>query len=141
MSDERNSDTLQIVGFKEGGKKVGRDGNHRLVCNIKGGGQIVIWGKESMDNINAVLNAGLPCTVECDTIIPPKKWRTQYGDTHWVPEYHDLRVLYIWRSSGGGGLHEEGGFEGLIREQRELFIAGHAIEDGQGKLRHSGFQS
>ena len=93
MSDERNTATFQIVGFDEGKVMENEtNGVHRLVCNIKGGGKIAIWGKESMDNINAVWNAGLPCTVECDTV-PPKKLGTQYGHTHWVPEDSYLRVL------------------------------------------------
>lgn len=94
MRAERNTDTFQIVGFDEGGEQVGPKGDHRLVCNIKGGGKIAIWGKESMDNINAVWQARhrLPCTVECDTI-PPEEWGTQYGHTHWVWEKDNLRVL------------------------------------------------
>ena len=92
MRAERNTDTFQIVGFDEGGEQVGPKGDHRLVCNIKGGGKIAIWGKESMDNINAVWNAGIPCTVECDTI-PPEEWGTQCGHTHWVWEKDNLRVL------------------------------------------------
>lgn len=94
MSDELNTDTFQIVEFDEGGEQVGRPkGDHRLVCNIEGGGKIAIWGKESRSNIKAVLNAGIPCTVECDTIPPKKCFEQQYGHTHWVPEHHHLRVL------------------------------------------------
>ena len=95
MSDERNTDTFQIVGFDQGGEQVSRNGIvHRLVCHIEGGEKIAIWGKkENRDNIKAVLNAGLPCTVECNTIPPKEEWRTRHGHTHWVPEDFSLRVL------------------------------------------------
>lgn len=94
MSDERNTATFQIVGFDEGKVMENEtNGVHRLVCNIKGGEKIAIWGKDSMDNINAVWNAGIPCTVECDTT-PPNEWGKQrYDHTHWVPEDSYLRVL------------------------------------------------
>ncbi len=95
MSDERNTDTFQIVGFDQGGERVSRKGtNHRLVCHIKGGGKIAIWGKkDSRRNIETVLNAGIPCYVECDTI-PPNEWgEREYDHKHWLPEHHNLRVL------------------------------------------------
>lgn len=96
MSDERNTDTFQIVYFDEGEEKIGPDDDHRLVCNIKGGGKIAIWGSEdNRYNIETVLNAvpPFPCTVECDTL-PPEEWAaTRHGHTHWVPEDFSLRVL------------------------------------------------
>ena len=93
MSDELNTGTFRIVRFDQGGEQVGKNGDHKLVCNIEGGGKIAIWGKkESRDNIKAVLNAGLPCTVECNTI-PPNEWADQHGHTHWVPQDSYLRVL------------------------------------------------
>ena len=94
MSDERNTATFQIVGFDEGKVMENEtNGVHRLVCNIKGGEKIAIWGKDSMDNINAVWNAGFPCTVKCEYLAAPEPWRTKYGHTHWVPEDFYLRVL------------------------------------------------
>ena len=96
MSDERNTDTFQIVGFDQGGERVSMKGtnNHRLVCHIKEGGKIAIWGKkDSRRNIETVLNAGIPCYVECEYHAALDPWRTKYGHTYWVPQDSYLRVL------------------------------------------------
>ena len=94
MRAERNTDTFQVVRFDEGGEQVGKNGDRRLVCSIKGDGKIAIWGsKDNRHNIETVLKAGIPCTVECDTI-PPNEWgEREYDHKHWLPEHHNLRVL------------------------------------------------
>lgn len=94
MSDERNTDTFQVVRFDEGGEKIGRDGNHRLVCNIEGGGKTAIWGsKDNRHNIETVLKAGIPCTVECEYHEPGPWGNNKFNHTHWVQENFRLRVL------------------------------------------------
>ena len=98
MRSDTNTDTFRLIGFDEGGEKVGRDsGRRRLVCNIDGGGKIAIWGsKDSRCNIdsvlNAVKNAGFPCDIQCE-YRPPEPWAEEYCHTHWVPENGDLHIL------------------------------------------------
>ena len=46
-----------------------------------------------MDNINAVVRAGMPCIVVCETIPPPPTFKQRYGQSHWVPESARLRVV------------------------------------------------
>ncbi len=95
MRSDTNTDTFRLIGFDEGGEKVGRDsGHHRLVCNIDGGGKIAIWGsKDSRRNIDSVLKAGLPCDIECEYRLPDDPWAKEYCHTHWVPENWDLHIL------------------------------------------------
>ena len=93
MENDMNSGVFRIAGFDESGEKVGPKGDRRLVCNVGGGGRIAIWGSErSQSNIEAVLKAGLPCSIECE-YRPPGSWGKQYDHTHWVPESWRLRIL------------------------------------------------
>ena len=93
MRNDANSGAFRLVGFDEGEKKIGPNGDHRLVCNVEGGGKIAIWGRDhSRRNIEAVLEAGIPCKIECDHRLP-EPWGTQYGHTHWVPEKARLRIV------------------------------------------------
>ena len=70
------TDTLPIfwlIDFDESEEQTGPMGDHRLVCNVEGGGKIVIWGSDhSRRNIETVLEADLPCKIECDYRLP--KW-------------------------------------------------------------------
>ena len=92
-SQHAGAGTFVLIDFEEGGDRIGRDGRRRLVCNIEGGGKIVIWGSErAHGNIDAVLRAGLPCKIECDHH-EPAPWAERYGHTHWVAEDSRLEVL------------------------------------------------
>ncbi len=86
--------TLRLIGFDEGGvaRSRGTD-NLRLVCLVEGGGgKVAIWGNsESRSNIDQVLAAGLPCTIECDCI-QPEAWARKYGHAYWVPQGYALVV-------------------------------------------------
>ncbi len=90
------TDLFRLIGFDEGGLCEGPRGDLRLVCNTQGGQKIAIFGKaQGRSNIDTVLNAGMPCTVNCETR-PPAKWAaSQYGHTHWVPEWGLLRVVAL----------------------------------------------
>ena len=89
--------TFRLIGFDEGGEKVGPTGNHRLVCNAEGGEKIAIWGLHSRSNIEAVweavFKAGFPCRIKCECCDPKLEWKQEYGHTHWVPENCHLQVL------------------------------------------------
>ena len=83
---------FKLVGLDEGGVRSSND-NLRLVCLIEGGGKLAIWGQTgSRANIDAVLNAGTPCDLECECILP-ERWAARYGHSHWVPQGNTLRVL------------------------------------------------
>ena len=87
------SDTFRLVAYDEGGVR-GAPGRRRLVCNIEGGGKIAIWGREgARHNIDAVLDAGLPCTVECGSCSPTPSMAQRFGHTHWVPRDAHLRIV------------------------------------------------
>lgn len=83
---------FRLLGLDEGGV-TGNPDNLRLVCQIESGGKLAVWGRESnRRNIDAVLAAGLPCTVECQ-YREPNDWGIGFGHTHWVPENQTLRVV------------------------------------------------
>jgi hypothetical protein len=86
---------FHLVKFDEGGL-AGPLENRRLVCVTDDDRKLAIWGQESpqrnMRNIEALLNAGMPCTVECEYRMPAD-WAKQKGHTHWVPQDSKLRVL------------------------------------------------
>ena len=86
--------TFRLIDFDEGGLREGQKGVLRLVCNAQRGEKIAIFGSaKERNNIDAVLNAGIPCTVNCETR-PPADWAAnQYGHTHWVPKEGTLRVV------------------------------------------------
>jgi hypothetical protein len=61
---------------------------------IEGGGKLAIWGQsQSRRNIDAVLKAGVPCTIECDYRAPGQVQASKYGHTQWVREDCRLRVV------------------------------------------------
>lgn len=86
--------TFRIINFDEGGLREGKNGALRLVCNTQGGEKIAIFGKaQERNNIDTVLNTGLPCTINCETR-PPNDWGTnKYDHTYWVPEGGSLRIV------------------------------------------------
>ena len=68
--------------------------NLRLVCCIEGGGKLAIWGTvDSHSNIDAVLRAGMPCTIECDTAEAVDPRFRRYGHTAWCPQNGRLRIV------------------------------------------------
>lgn len=79
--------TFTFVAYDEGEAKVGPDGDHRLVCVAESGAKVAIFGSDgNLDNINTVLNAGLPCVVRCRTRTPAAYASSRFGHTHWVSE-------------------------------------------------------
>ena len=101
--DVDSSDIFRLVGYDEGGVR-GAPDRRRLVCHIEDGGKIAFWGQDgSRRNIDAVLNAGIPCTVECEYFPPKPNMAQRFGHTHWVPQDAWLRILKD-RSTRG---HEE----------------------------------
>jgi hypothetical protein len=88
-----NRGIFLLVGFDEGGLS-GSPENLRLVCNVASGGKLAIWGKEgSRRNIDAVLEAGLPCTVESEWLLPNPVHAEKFDHTYWVREDLALRVV------------------------------------------------
>ena len=54
----------------------------------------MLWGRDdSRSNIDAVLDAGLPCTIECDYRPPNPDLAEKFGHTHSVAEDARLRVV------------------------------------------------
>ena len=94
MSSTVKTDSFQLIGYDEGRLREGPKGDLRLVCNAKSGEKVAIFGSEQeRSNIDAVLNAGIPCAINCETR-PPADWATeQYSHTHWVPEGNTLNVM------------------------------------------------
>ena len=66
------------------------------MCNALSGDKIAILGSmQNRNNIDAVLNAGIPCSVNCETR-PPADWAaSQYGHTHWIPESVTLHIVEL----------------------------------------------
>ena len=95
--------TFKLIGLDEGGVQGSLDNpNLRLVCHIEGGGKLAIWGMVgSRENIDKVLNAGMPCEVECDCI-PPAAWASRYGHRQWVPQGNKLHIRSATRVSASG---------------------------------------
>ena len=88
-----NKGTFRLMTFDEGGV-AGSPENRRLVCLVDSGGKLAIWGKEgALKNIDAVLGAGLPCTVECEWREPHPIQAERFGHTQWVREDLDLKVI------------------------------------------------
>ncbi len=91
--DRNMYNTFTLIAFDEGGVK-GSPSNLRLVCNTEKGDKIAIWGdRKNRQNIDTVLDAGLPCKVSCKYREPKLDHAKQYGHTHWVKQDFPLRVL------------------------------------------------
>jgi len=90
------SEYFKLVSFDQGGIK-GEPNRRRLVCVTDSGGKLAIWGREApireMDNIDAVLKVGMPCTVECECD-EPSEWASDFGHTHWVRQDSALKVVF-----------------------------------------------
>ena len=107
---------FNLTTLDEGGPIKSKNNNNlRLVCCIKGGGKLAIWGTvDSRQNIDAVLRARTPCTVECDTRSVDPEF-VQYGHTHWCPQDGLLRVLVADPTQ-----HDRDYLYGLVTANRTL---------------------
>ena len=89
-----NHDTFRLIDFDEAGPQESDEGRHRLVCKIEGGGKLAIWGsRENTVNIDAVVEAGVPCIVRCEWQAPRDWAVAKYEHTHWVPEDASLGIF------------------------------------------------
>ena len=85
--------TFTIIGFDEDGVRE-NEGKLRLVCTIEDGGKLALWGREQdRHNIDTVLNAGLPCTIECEYSEPAAWASTKFEHTQWVAPEARVEVL------------------------------------------------
>ena len=89
-----DKDKFRLISFDEEPPVQGTPANLRLVCRLQGGGKLAIWGKAgSRRSIDAVLAAGVPCTVECEWREPNPIQAEKFGHTQWVREDLDLKVI------------------------------------------------
>ena len=87
--------TFTIISFDENGVRE-NEGKLRLVCNIEDDGKLALWGHEqNRHNIDAILNAGLPCRIECEYSEPAPWASTKFNHTHWVTTQARLEVLSV----------------------------------------------
>ena len=94
LEEKPTIETFTFVAYDEGGMMIGETGAHRLVCVADSGAKVVIYGREwELRNISAVLEAGLPCNVRCDTHPASRTANRIFGHTHWVWECGMLEVL------------------------------------------------
>lgn len=85
--------TFRLIAFDEGGV-AGPSENLRLVCESEGGGKVAIWGRDgSRHNIDVVLDAGVPCTVECDYTTQIPQWAREFGHTQWVSQNSSVQIV------------------------------------------------
>lgn len=90
---ESTIETFVFVAYDEGGMVIGPTDAHRLVCVTNSGAKVVIFGRKgSLKNIDAVLEAGLPCVVQCETRPASQSVYRYAGHTHWVWEHSMLKV-------------------------------------------------
>lgn len=93
LSDGLARGVFRIIGFDEGGVR-GTPSNRRLVCLLDGGRKLAVWGRDgARKNIDEILGAGTPCTVECEFRQPDALFAERFGHTHWVPETSGLQLL------------------------------------------------
>ena len=94
LDEEPTIEKFTFVGYDEGGVMIGPTGAHRVVCVTDSGAAVVVFGRESdMKNINAVLEAGLPCSARCETHPASRTARRIAGHTHWVWQHGMLEVV------------------------------------------------
>ena len=54
----------------------------------------MLWGEDGHSgNIDKVVQAGFPCTIECEYREPGEKFAQQYGHTHWGNQESELHVV------------------------------------------------
>ena len=96
LSPNVKTDSFRLISFDEGGTREGPKRDLRLVCNAQSGDKIAIFGSmQNRKNIDAVLNAGIPCTINCKTR-PPADWAaSRFGHTHWIPETVTLHIVEL----------------------------------------------
>ena len=93
LDEEPTVETFTFLSYDEHGMMIGPTGAHRLVCVTDSGAKVVIFGREcALKNINAVLDAGLPCTVRCETHPASQTANRIAGHTHWVWECSTLEI-------------------------------------------------
>lgn len=94
LGEEPTIETFTFLAHDEGGMMIAPTGAHRLVCVAESGAKVVIFGiKSELKNINAVLEAGLPCNVRCETHPASQTANRVAGHTHWVWEFDMLEVV------------------------------------------------
>jgi hypothetical protein len=75
---------FRLVALDEGGVR-GTPDNLRLVCITDRDEKIAIWGKQdARRNIDAVLTAGIPCTVDTEWREPGEVQARKFGHRYWV---------------------------------------------------------
>jgi len=87
---------FQIVTYEEGGQVRSQESpNLRLVCITDSNEKLVIWGEEDKNrtNIDKVLQAGLPCQIDCEYREPTDDFRKKFGHTYWVPQDAKLELM------------------------------------------------
>ena len=93
---EPTIETFTVLAYDEGGRMTGPTGAHRLVCVADSGAKVVIFGRgANLKNINAVLEAGLPCIVRCEAHPASRTANRDCGHTHWVWEYNMLEAARL----------------------------------------------
>ena len=97
LSEERPTiETFTFLAYDEGVRMTGSTGAHRLVCVADSGAKVVIFGRgPELKNIDAVLEAGLPCIVRCETHPASRTANRHWGHTHWVWEYDMLEAACL----------------------------------------------
>ena len=86
-------ETFTLIGFDEGGVQIGPDGDARLVCLAEPHAKLAIFGERgNMANINAIVVAGVPCTIRCKTRCP-EPYAKDFGHTHWLPQSNPLEIV------------------------------------------------
>ena len=96
LDTESTIETFTFLAYDEGGVMIGPTGAHRLVCVADSGAKVVIFGRRgALKNIDAVLEAGLPCIARCE-IRPASRTANLYaGHTHWVWEHSMLELTPV----------------------------------------------
>ena len=80
LDEEPTVETFTLLAYDEGGMMIGSTGARRLVCIADSGAKVVIFGRESeLKNINAVLEADLPCIVRCETHSASQTVNSNFG--------------------------------------------------------------
>ena len=87
--------TFKLTRYEEGGS-VTTEIATRLICRTESNEVIAIWGSPgNRGNVDAVMDAGLPCEIMCETR-EPNTWARDRGHDYWVPEHVPLKVTSPW---------------------------------------------